>query len=430
MKRRYFLKATGPSLAGLLTLPAWSAAKTEFLPEIPPSVDDVDPHDEAFWSNVREHFPLTRDRVYLNTGGLGASPHVSIHALKSKIDELEEISETGHNDRLWHAIKSQAGRIMGCTPEEVAYTRNTTEGVNIVCNGLHLNRDDEVITSIHEHVGNTIAWLIRQKREGIVMKTFEPSMRSAQENIDRIEKLITKRTRALSISHVTTATGQVLPVKEIGALAKAHNLMYFIDGAQSAGMIPLDVHKIGCHAYATSGHKWLVGPKGTGLLYVQKDMLDKIDAKWVGAYSNSGDFDMVTGEVQLNPTAQRYEHGTVSVPLFVGLGASIEFLLGIGMTNIWRRVHAMGAALADGLSDLGVEVLSPPHPDEHSAMITFRLKNIGREKLQGFLAEKHNLRTRGIYEGGLDGIRISLHLYNSFEDVEKVIEAVQAAKDL
>ncbi len=431
MKRRHFLKTTTQSLAGLMGLSSVSSARSlDASPPLPTISDKIDPHDEEFWSIVREHFPLTHDRIYLNTGGLGASPYVSIHALQSRIDELERISETGHSEELWHSIKKKAGKIFGCDPEEVAYTRNTTEGVNIVCNGLPLQKGDEIITSTHEHVGNTVAWLIRQKREGIVMKVFEPSMRSAQENIDRIEELITKKTRALSISHVTTATGQVLPVKEIGNLAKANNLWYFIDGAQSAGMMPLDVHDIGCHAYATSGHKWLIGPKGTGLLYVSKDMLDVIRAEWVGAYSNTGHFDMVTGEVHLNPTAQRYEYGTVSTPLFVGLGASIEFLLSIGMENVWGRVHAMGTALKKGLNDLGVEVLSPQHPDEQSSIITFRMKNVDRGDLQSFLWEEYKLRTRGIYEGGLNGIRISLHIYNSFNEVDKVLAAVDAAKKL
>ena len=428
MKRRHFLKTASQSLAGLIGLPAISSASKHPIPTLPSVVGDIDPHDEAFWSLVRDHFPLTPDRIYLNTGGLGASPYVSINAMKDKIDTLEQISESGHKEKLWHEIKTQASLILGCDPEEIAYTKNTTEGINIVCNGLPLRRNDEIITSTHEHVGNTIAWLLRQKRDGIVIKVFEPSMRSARENIDRIEKLITNRTRALSISHVTTASGQVLPVKEIGELAKAHNLWYFLDGAQSPGMMPLDIHDIGCHAYATSGHKWLVGPKGTGLLYVRTDMLDLIEAKWVGAYSNAGNFDMVTGEVHLHPTAQRYEYGTMSVPLFVGLAAAMEFLLRIGMDNIWRRVHAMGAALINGLDELDVEILSPRHADEHSAMITFRLKNVDRRTVQTFLIREHKLRTRGIYEGGLDGIRISFHIYNSFKDVEKVLEGVRAAK--
>ena len=133
MKRRNFLKTT-PGLAALLGIPAISSTSKAALPELPVAENEIDPHDEAFWRIVREHFPLTRERVYLNTGGLGASPHVSINALKAKIDELELISETGHTGELWQEIKTYAGLVMGCDPEEVAYTRNTTEGVNIVCN--------------------------------------------------------------------------------------------------------------------------------------------------------------------------------------------------------------------------------------------------------------------------------------------------------
>lgn len=429
MRRRTFLQTTGRGLAGALALhtvgrPAAGAAP----PALPRPAGQIDPHDEHFWQLVRQQFPLTHDRIYLNTGGLGASPYVSIKAVQDKIDELEEISETGHSHELWQSIKEKAARIFGCDADEIAYTRNTTEGVNIVCNGFPFRRGDEIITSTHEHVGNTIAWLARQKRDGIRMRVFEPSVASAQENIERIEKLITKKTRAISISHVTTATGQILPVKEIGDLVKKHHLWYFIDGAQSAGMLPFNVHEIGCHAYATSGHKWLIGPKGTGLLYVRKDMLETIEAKWVGAYSNSGNFDMATGEFHFNPTAQRYEYGTVSTPLFTGLGAAMEFLLKIGIDNVWQRDHAMAAALKTGLNDLGVEVLSPQHPDEHSAMITFRLAGVDKSAVQTFLAEHFNLRTRGIYEGGLNGIRISLHLYNSFREVDRILEGVAAAK--
>lgn len=426
MKRRKFIKVAGNSLAGLVAINNLN----HFLPEIKSEKNLINPHDEKFWSLVREHFPLTKKRIYLNTGGLGASPHVSIEALKSKIDELEEMSETGHSHELWLSIKEKAAKIFGCDKEEIAYTRNTTEGVNIVCNGFPFEKGDEVITSTHEHVGNIISWIARQKRDGIKMRVFEPSTKSARENIDRIEKLINKKTRALSISHVTTATGQVLPVNEIGELAKSHNLLYFIDGAQSAGMLPINVHKTGCHAYATSGHKWLLGPKGTGLLYVRKDYLDQIEAKWVGAYSNTGEFDLITGKFQLNPTAQRYEYGTVSVPLFVGLGASMNFLLNIGMENVWKRNFALASTLKQELNKIGAEVQSPQNPNEQSSIITFKLKNIPYGKLQQFLAKNYNLRTRGIYEGGLNGLRISLHLYNSFNDVDKIIEGVKAAQKL
>lgn len=413
----------------MMGLSAFAESSLQFnQPAISGAGRAIDPRDEAFWAMVREQFPLTRERIYLNTGGLGASPYVVIEAVKNKITELERICETGHSEELWHDIKSKAGQILGCKPEELAYMRNATEGIAIVCNGLPLKRGDEVITTTHEHVGNTLSWLARQKRDGIVMKAFEPSTQSAQENLERMQKLLTKRTRALSIPHITTSTGQILPVKQIGEWAAANKLWYFVDGAQAAGMLPMNLHEIGCHAYAASGHKWLLGPKGTGLLYVRADALDLIESKYLGGYSNTGEFDMMTGAFQFHPTAQRYEYGTVSSPLFAGLGAAMEFLLKIGMANIWRRDHAMASALKEGLLKLGVEVNSPQNPEEHSAIITFTLRNMERSKLQNFLAEKYQLRTRGIYEGGLDAIRISLHLYNSFAEVDKVLEAVQAAK--
>jgi selenocysteine lyase/cysteine desulfurase len=253
-------------------------------------------------------------------------------------------------------------------------------------------------------------------------------MASAQENVDRIEALLTPRTRALSLSHVTCATGQILPMKTIGELAAANDLWYFVDGAQSAGMMPVDVKSWGCHAYATSGHKWLLGPKGTGLLYVSREAQEVIEPKFVGAYSGGGEWDMITtGEFEFVDSAQRYEYGTVSTPLFVGLGASMDFLLRIGIDNVWRHNHAMGAALKEGLNELGARLLSPQHAEEHSSIITFKIDNMPYQKLQTFLGREYKLRTRGIYEGGLDGLRISLHLYNDFDDVDRVLAGVAAA---
>ncbi len=429
MYRRNFLQNTSAALAGLLGWPLLSQHSSHSKLPLNVAEREIDPRDEAFWALVREQFPLTKERIYLNTAGLGASPYAVVAAVQEKINELERISETGHGDELWRSLKERAGKILGCKAEEIAYTRNATEGCAIVCNGLPFERGDEVITTTHEHVGNTLSWLGRQKRDGLVMKAFEPSIDSAQENVDRIARLLTKRTRALSIPHITTSTGQILPVKQIGELAATHKLWYFVDGAQAAGMLPINVHEIGCHAYATSGHKWLLGPKGTGLLYVREDALDLIAAKHLGGYSNIGEFDMASGALQLHPSAQRYEYGTVSTPLFVGLGAAMDFLLGIGMHNVWRHNFALATTLREGLSKLDVGINSPQSPAEYSAMITFTLAHVDRNKLQGFLAEKFKLRTRSIYEGGLNAVRVSLHVYNSFAEIERVLEGVKAAKE-
>lgn len=431
MQRRAFINTFAGGFAAWLGTPLLrdeASAKLRHFGNFIRSGNDAS--DERYWALVREQFPLTRERAYLNTGGLGASPYVVIDAVVARMNELERISETGHNEQLWSSLKQKAAALLGCDAEEIAYTRNATEGINIVCNGLPLKRGDEVITTTHEHVGNAVPWLARQKRDGIVLKLFEPSTQSAQENLDRIERLVSKRTRVISVPHATTTTGQVLPAKEIAALAKAKKLWSFIDGAQTAGMLNFSLHDSGCDAYATSGHKWLVGPKGTGLLYVRKDMLDVIQALEVGAYSDKS-HDLQTGELTFHPTAQRYEYGTVSTPLFVGLGAGIDFLTKVGMENVWARDAALSTALLDGLKEVpNAEILSPLNQAERSAMITFKMKNIEYLKLQSFLAEKYKLRTRGVGEAGVNGLRISWHIYNSFEEVDRVLEGVKEAAKL
>ena len=314
----------------------------------------------------------------------------------------------------------------GVLPEELAFMRNTTEGINVVANGLPLRKGDEVILTTHEHVGNALTWLALRKRVGIVLKRFEPINASQQENLDRIARLITSRTRLISIPHVVTTTGLILPVKEIARLAQSKKIWFFVDGAQTAGMFPFSLHEIGCDAYATSGHKWLLGPKETGLLYVRKDMLDTIDAKFIGAYSDGG-FDFLKDQVALNPAAQRYEYGTVSIPLRAGLGAGIRFLQRIGMENVWARDRRMATSLRDGLTRIpGVVVLSPTDDAMRSAMVTFMHETLPYLKLQEHL-NTYNLRTRGVSEGGLAALRVSFHIYNTPAEVDRVLEGVRTA---
>jgi cysteine desulfurase / selenocysteine lyase len=425
MKRKEFLKSIAGTVAGAAMLPGLrlGAATTTGGMMLPP----IDPSDESFWKLLRDEFPLTHERAYMNTGGLGASPYVVIDAVKAKTDELERICETGHDEELWKRLKESAGALLGCTADELAFTRNTTEGINIVANGLPLAKGDEIITTTQEHVGNAMTWIGLEKRAGTVMKFFVPSVQSQQENLDRIEKLITRRTRLISIPHVLTTTGLIMPVKEITRLARSKNIWFFVDGAQSAGMMPFDLHDLGCDAWATSGHKWLMGPKETGLLYVRKEMLDTIAAKFIGAYSDGPPgFDFEKGTLTLNPTAQRYEYGTVSTPLRVGLGAAIDFVQRIGIENVWKRDKALSTRLFEELRLIpGVKVLSPENDAMRSAMITLMHEKMPYQELEERL-NTYKLRTRPVSEGGLAALRISLHVYNMPDEVDRVLEGVRS----
>jgi L-cysteine/cystine lyase len=424
MDRKEFVRGVAATLATSALVPALDSSTREKPSHAP--WPPVDPADEQFWRFVRDQFPLTRDRAYFNTGGLGASPYVVIEAVKAKMDELEEISETGHTEQLWRELKTPIAQLLGCEIEEIAFMRNATEGINVVCNGLPLKKGDEMITSTHEHVANAVPWLALLQREGVMIKLFEPSTYSAQENIDRIEKLITHRTRLISIPHITTTTGQLLPIQEISQLARSKNIWLFVDGAQAVGMLPFNLHELGCDAYAACGHKWLLGPKETGVLYVRKEMFDLVRAKFVGAYSDHG-YDLAKGTLAFHPTAQRYEYGTVNIPLRVGLGAAVGFLQRIGIDNVWKRDKALSNYLYDALQRIpDIKILSPANDTERTAMISIQHAKIPFLELQQHL-NTSKLRTRGVSEGGVDGLRISTHIYNNFEEVDRLIEGIRSA---
>ncbi len=421
MKRKDFLSTCAAGLVGSAVVPCLGLAEST----VPPSWPTVSSEDERFWGFLRDQFPLTRDRAYFNTGGLGASPYAVIDAVKSKMDELEHVCETGHNEELWKSVKGSAAALLGCDPTELAFIRNTTEGINIVANGLPFKEGDEIILSTHEHVGNALTWLPLARRKGLTLRRFEPSTASAAENLARISTLFSRRTRLISIPHIVTTTGLVLPVKEICALARARGIWCFLDGAQSAGMMPFNLHDIACDAYATSGHKWLLGPKETGLLYVRKEMLDSIVPLFIGAYS--ADFDFLKDFYSYEKSAQRYEYGTVSIPLRHGLGAAISFIQRIGIETVWKRDCALADYLSNGLRAIpGVKVLSPQSPDLRSAMTTFMHDRLPHLEMQKHL-DTYNLRTRSVTEGGLAALRISTHVYNSFEEVDRVIAGVRSA---
>jgi selenocysteine lyase/cysteine desulfurase len=421
MKRKDFLSTCVAGLVGTAVVPRLVHAEAT-TPRPWPSVGSA---DDRFWAFLRDQFPLTRERAYFNTGGLGASPYAVIDAVKSKMDELERVSETGHTEELWKSVKGSAATLLGCDATELAFMRNTTEGINVVANGLPFKEGDEIILTTQEHVGNALTWMPLARRKGLILRRFEPSTASVEENLARISKLLTRRTRLIAIPHIVTTTGLVLPVKEICALAHARGIWCFLDGAQSAGMMPFNLHDIGCDAYATSGHKWLLGPKETGLLYVRKEMLEVIVPLFIGAYS--ADFDFLKDFYSYEASAQRYEYGTVSIPLRHGLGTGIDFIQRIGIDTVWKRDRALADALYDGLRAIpGVTVLSPPSPDLRSAMTTFMHGRLPHLEMQKHL-DTYNLRTRSVTEGGLAALRVSTHIYNTFEEVDRVIAGVRSA---
>jgi selenocysteine lyase/cysteine desulfurase len=424
MLRRHALRRLGTALLGAPALPvvagACSTAAAPARPAWPPAAPA---DDERFWASVRANYPLTRERVYFNTGGLGPAPYPVLDAMHATVMELQRISETGHG-KLAPARVAVAAFI-GCAPEALAFMRNATEATSTIASGFKgMGPGDEVIFESHAHPGGFIPWMSRARQQGIVCRMFEPDPTSAAGNVARIERLITPRTKVIQVSHVTAPTGIRMPVEAIAEVARRRGIWFHVDGAQSVGMFPVNVTAIGCDSFAASCHKWMNAPHGTGLLYIRPNRLDEIAPTEVGAYSDAGV--TLPDRLTYTPTAVRYEPGTRDVSSVVGVQAAVAFLSEIGMDRVAAHGQGLAQRAQAGLRAIpGIEVLTPADPALSGSITTFRSATVPYDRMIAYLGSAHKLRTRTVTEVGLNGIRVSTHVYNNAAEVDRLIAGVR-----
>ncbi len=432
MKRKEFLKYSAALTLGTALSSELGAARTiaggasaaDFARQLAQASAAAD--DEYFWKLVRDQFILDPDWTYLNFGGLGSCPLPVLNSLSEWSRAEERAPSAGHDELEWWKVKDKLARVLGksCRKEDLGLIGGATEGINVVVNGLKLGRGDEVITSTQEHVALHSALLNRMQRDGIVIRLFEPDAASGAGNVDRIARLVNKRTRLIFISHVTCTAGQLFPAKDIAALARAKGIWFALDGAQAPVCVPFDIADDGADFYVCSTHKWLMGPKRTGFIYVRRGLLDTLRPQTVGSGSSER-YDAAKGEFVLQPTAQRYESGTQNDALFYAMGKACEFVETIGLDRIWRHNHDLAENFLAGLKEIpGVEILSPAEEAWRTPMIGFRMKNHTHNDINAHLA-KARIRVRPVGEGGLNSIRVSFHINNHEGDVAKILDSLK-----
>lgn len=377
---------------------------------------------EKFWDQIRTQFPLTQNRTYLNNGTFGPAPFAVQKAMEESLQYINTSGEYGSTE----PEREKLASFLEIKTSELSLTHNTTEGINIMAWGIALNQGDEVILTNHDHVGNALPWLNRAKLHGIVLKTFSPAATQA-ENLDLIKGLTSKKTRVIAIPHVTCTTGLVFPIKEIAEFAKKQGIITAIDGAHGAGSFDLNLEALGCDFYAGCCHKWLLGPSGTGFLYVREQMIDQLQTFHVGGGSDAG-WDLFTTPPVLNgyvATAHRFDYGTQSTTLMKGVSAATTFHHGIGKEKVEIRVRELNQYLFEGISDLNsqLEILSPEEAASRISMVSFRPKNISYQELGDKLGQE-GFRIRQVAEGKVDAIRVSTHIYNSKKEIDLFLKAL------
>jgi selenocysteine lyase/cysteine desulfurase len=424
MNRKTFLRGLGLGTIGALggvNLHGRSANTPAVAAALP---DYSAVGDAAYWQAVRAQYPLDPALHYFNTGGLGPAANPVIETFIAEVHAHQFKSDSGHDT--FHHHRPVVAGFFGADESEVCFTRNATEGNSIIAGGLALEEGDEVIFEDHAHPGGSGPWYNQRTRRGVVSRLFTPDPTSVEGNLERIRELITPRTKVIQISHVTAPTGIVLPAAEIAKLAHEHGLWFHIDGAQSAGMFPFDLRAIGCDSYATSGHKWLGAPHETGILFIRKERNAEVLPISAGSYTGQlpeilpGD-----GTMGYVDNATRHEYATRSAASVAGIAAAVQFHEAVGRERIARHGRELAEALRTGLERIPtIEVLTPAVPELRASMTTFRTPKLGYSEIFGRLWKDHQFRCRPVSEQGLDAVRVSTHLFNTADEVERLVAAV------
>jgi isopenicillin-N epimerase len=414
---RYILAGSAVSLSALSELNAGIYQKVAALNQ--KYLDDEAP-DGPFWEEIRKLFDFEDRFIMMNNGTLGPMPKPVFNTLMRyfRVQVANPYDSYNFLPTFREAVRTKLAAFVNASPDEIAITSNTTEGLNFVINGLDLEAGDEVLMSNLEHPGHIGPWKLKEKRAGIKISEvpLSPTARSVDEIVGGFAAAITPSTRVISVSHTVFITGLITPLKELSQLAHDKGLLILADSAHGIGMLDLDMKALGIDFFASSPYKWLGAPTGVGLLYVRKEALDKVYPTVV-----SSGWESQSRAAKLDPSGQR------SDAMLFALDEALNFNNRIGKTRIERRIKVLAARLKQELAKVpGVKINTPVDPYLSAGLTAFSIG--GQEpKLVDYLREKYNLvvRTTGNPQAGTYGVRVSTPIYVSTKEVDMVVEGVR-----
>lgn len=418
VSRRQFLGSVAAGSAGALLAGGASRAEARASIEAIEQAQAEAAPEEDFWARVRDEFLVSEELAYMNSGTLGPMPKPVFYAVVDGYRALaaDPGRENPRQVEAENDLREKLAAFVNAAPGEVALTRNTTEGMSFIANGLDLKAGDEVLCTFHEHPGGLEPWKIKAKRHGVVVKElpFPVPASDPAEILNRFEDAITPRTRVISVSHVTFPTGCMLPVRELAALARPRGILTLVDGAHAIGMMELDMHDLGVDFYASSPYKWAGAPVGTGFLYMRRESQDRI---WPTVASMGWD-DEETGAMRYDRLSQR------AGPLLLATIAALEFQNAIGRGRIEQRVRALAARLRNSLREIpGVTLYASDHPELCCGVTGFALEGFDRIEVVKTLWQRNRVWVRET-DFGLNTVRASTHHYNTEGQVDRLADGI------
>lgn len=345
-----------------------------------------------------------------------------VHHLSQKASEEYERAHT----KVAHFINAKSD-------SEIIMTRNTTEGINIISNGLNWKRGDKIVTSLIEHHSNFIVWLHVKNRHHVDLEIVWPSEPVEQGLLDPadFEKAVDDRTKLVAITHVSNVLGTITPVREIAEIAHEHGAYVLIDGAQSVPHMKVDVRKIGCDFLAFSGHK-MCGPTGAGALYIREDLMKEVEPLCIGGGTIA---DVGVDYYKLKENSTRFEAGTPAIAESIGLGAAVDYLQNLGMENIESHEKELTEQMYEEFIKLPKVELYGPEPKNKIGITAFNVNDLNPHDVALALDVSANIMIRSGHQCALPltkniirksgSARASAYFYNTRDEIDKLVSAVR-----
>jgi selenocysteine lyase/cysteine desulfurase len=408
-----------------------SAGTAMFLPGALASLDELtgalaaEPDaGEPYWEKVREQFPFHESKVPMNAANLCPSPRVVAQRVTDLTRDIDVDCSFNNRDKFQQFLETSRAKVaqqLSVSADEVALVRNTSEANNVINNGLRLQPGDVIVLWDQNHPTNNVAWDVRAARFHLTVKRVSTPRqpKSLDELIDVFAHALTSNTRVLAITHVSNVSGQRLPVRELCELAHRRGVYVHVDGAQSWGALDVNLRDLGCDSYAASAHKWFVGPKEVGLLYVKQGRIGEI---WPSIVAPSWGSDLESD----TRGARKFESlGQRDDAALAAIADTAEFHAAIGAGRIAQRIDELASLLKAELSAAGFELVTPIDRQLSGGVCVIEVPAKHRNEVFNRLYGEF-----GIAGATTGGLRLCPHVYNTRQHIERAVHAVKAMREL
>lgn len=384
---------------------------------------------------LREATKGTATQIHFNNAGSSLPPDVVVDAIISYLTEEAACggyeTEAKYRGQLDHT-NALVARLINAHADEIALTENASAAWDVAFNGLAFKRGDEVIVSEMEYASNVLGLLNAERLYGIAIKMI-PNDQAGNFSLEALEGAITSRTKLIAVTHIPSTAGNILPVAEIGRIAREHQITYLLDACQSVGQLPVDVRAIGCDMLAVTGRKYLRGPRGSGFLYVRKPVQDQLRMMWMDGHSVSS---MNQDGFTPRNDARRFQWYEKNFGVIMGFHKALEYLLNLGVERTWTRIQHLATVLRKRLGGMeGIAVHD--QGNDLCGIVTFSVLDVPAATVKEWLSTKRinvsigfvNATLYYMNRKSLNGIiRASLHYYNTEEEIDEFCRVVGSVK--